>query len=57
MISLGDLINDWRHSIELEPVPSSEGPCLAETLRIPFTYCWSPDLVAKPADWGSHIGI
>ena len=33
-----------------------DGPLLAEKLRIPFTYCWSPALVAKPADWGAHIG-
>ncbi len=33
-----------------------DGPLLAERLRIPFTYCWSPALVAKPVDWGPHIG-
>lgn len=54
---LGDLINEWRYSIDLEPVAFSEGPRLAETLKIPFTYCWSPALVAKPIDWGSHIGM
>jgi UDP:flavonoid glycosyltransferase YjiC (YdhE family) len=29
---------------------------LAETLKIPFTYCWSPALMAKPKDWPAHIG-
>jgi UDP:flavonoid glycosyltransferase YjiC (YdhE family) len=29
---------------------------LAKTLKIPFTYCWSPGLVPKPSDWASHIG-
>jgi hypothetical protein len=33
-----------------------DGPLLADRLKIPFTYCWSPALVAKPADWGSYIG-
>lgn len=33
-----------------------EGPQLAEILRIPFTYCWSPALVPKPSDWPSYIG-
>lgn len=33
-----------------------DGPLLAEALKIPFTYCWSPALVPKPEDWGSHIG-
>lgn len=42
--------------MDLEPVPMSEGPNLAETLKVPFTYCWSPALVPKPADWPSHIG-
>ncbi|KAJ7182660.1 putative sterol glucosyltransferase [Mycena crocata] len=54
---LGDVINKWRNSIDLEPVPISEGPSLAETLKVPFTYCWSPALVPKPADWASHIDI
>ncbi|GME55126.1 uncharacterized protein LTHEOB_6358 [Neofusicoccum parvum] len=54
---LGDVINGWRERIDLEPVPMSEGPNLAETLKIPFTYCWSPALVPKPTDWPSHIDV
>ncbi|KPM42464.1 Sterol 3-beta-glucosyltransferase UGT80B1 [Neonectria ditissima] len=54
---LGDIINDWRKTLDLEPVPLSEGPGLLETLRIPFTYCWSPALIPKPADWDSHIDV
>ncbi|KAH6658657.1 hypothetical protein BKA67DRAFT_591502 [Truncatella angustata] len=54
---LGDVINEWRASIDLEPVPLSEGPGLARTLEIPFTYCWSPALVPKPADWPSYIDV
>lgn len=42
--------------MDLEEVPMSEGPLLAETLKIPFTYCWSPSLVGKPVDWPSNIG-
>ncbi|KAJ5766000.1 uncharacterized protein N7511_003616 [Penicillium nucicola] len=53
---LGDLINEWRrNTLELDPVPVTEGPNLLETLKVPFTYCWSPGLVPKPEDWGSHI--
>lgn len=51
------MINDWRASIDLEPVPATEGPCLAETLKVPFTYCWSPSLVPKPIDWPAHIDV
>ncbi|KAF2143369.1 glycosyltransferase family 1 protein [Aplosporella prunicola CBS 121167] len=55
---LGDVINKWRRqTLDLEAVPNSEGPNLAETLKVPFTYCWSPALVPKPADWPSHIDI
>lgn len=53
---LGDLINSWRDSLDLEPISRSEGPCLAEGLKIPFTYCWSPSLVPKPGDWPDYIG-
>ncbi|KAF8201061.1 sterol glucosyltransferase [Mycena galopus ATCC 62051] len=54
---LGDVINKWRHSLDLEPVPLTEGPALAETLKIPFTYCWSPALVPKPVDWPPHVDV
>ncbi|KAH6669186.1 hypothetical protein F5X68DRAFT_142306 [Plectosphaerella plurivora] len=54
---LGDVINRWRRSIDLQPVAMFNGPLLAERLNIPFTYCWSPALVAKPADWGPHVDV
>ncbi|ESU10745.1 hypothetical protein FGSG_12643 [Fusarium graminearum PH-1] len=55
--SLGDLINKWRRSIDLEEVAMFDAPMLTQTLKIPFTYCWSPALVPKPADWASHIDV
>lgn len=54
---LGDIINKFRRSLDLEPVSTAEGPNLADNLKIPFTYCWSPGLVPKPRDWHAHIGI
>ncbi|KAL2879338.1 hypothetical protein SGCOL_005466 [Colletotrichum sp. CLE4] len=54
---LGDVINDWRRTIDLEEVPFSEGPVLAESQKIPFTYCWSPSLVPKPIDWPAYIDV
>ncbi|RAL01275.1 putative sterol glucosyltransferase [Aspergillus ibericus CBS 121593] len=54
---LGDVINRWRASIDLEPVSATEGPMLAETLKVPFTYCWSPALVPRPQDWPTNIDI
>jgi UDP:flavonoid glycosyltransferase YjiC (YdhE family) len=54
---LGDVVNAWRDSIDLAPVPFSEGPGLATTLKVPFTYCWSPSLVPKPDDWSENIDV
>ncbi|KAL4934238.1 uncharacterized protein BDV17DRAFT_248733 [Aspergillus undulatus] len=54
---LGDVINDWRASLDMEPIPATEGPNLAETLKVPFTYCWSPSMMPKPQDWGPHIDV
>ncbi|GES57415.1 sterol glucosyltransferase [Aspergillus terreus] len=54
---LGDVINRWRASIDLDPVPATEGPSLAEALKVPFTYCWSPALMPKPQDWPAHIDV
>ncbi|KAL0933992.1 Sterol 3-beta-glucosyltransferase UGT80B1-like protein 1 [Colletotrichum truncatum] len=54
---LGDVINEWRTELDLEQIAFSDGPNLAETLRVPFTYCWSPALVPKPQDWGPHIDV
>ncbi|KAM3512464.1 hypothetical protein MY11210_003881 [Beauveria gryllotalpidicola] len=44
-------------SIDREDVAMFDGPMLAESLNIPFTYCWLPALVPKPADWPSHIDV
>ena len=54
---LGDVINDWRRGLDLEPIPMTEGPMLVETLKIPHTYCWSSALVPKPADWPGYIDV
>lgn len=55
-VSVGDVINRWRKELDLDEVPMFEGPHLAEILKVPFTYCWSPALVPKPLDWPSYIG-
>ena len=55
---LGEVINEWRKSdLNLEPIAMSEGPFLLQTLKVPFTYCWSPALVPKPDDWPANLGI
>ncbi|KEQ75718.1 sterol glucosyltransferase [Aureobasidium namibiae CBS 147.97] len=54
---LADVVNGWRETLDLEPVPTTEGPFLAYTQNIPTTYCWSGALVPKPSDWGQHIDV
>jgi UDP:flavonoid glycosyltransferase YjiC (YdhE family) len=55
---LGDIINGFRQQVlGLEPVPLTEAPFLLETLKVPYTYCWSPGLVPKPKDWQDHIDV
>ncbi|KAL8737175.1 MAG: hypothetical protein Q9181_001964 [Wetmoreana brouardii] len=55
---LGDIINRFRErSLGLEPVSLMWAPGMANRLRIPYTYCWSPALIPKPRDWGPHISI
>ncbi|ETN42819.1 uncharacterized protein HMPREF1541_01977 [Cyphellophora europaea CBS 101466] len=55
---LGDVINRFRQrSLGLEPVSIMWAPGMTSRLRIPWTYCWSPALIPKPADWGNYIDI
>lgn len=55
---LSTVINDFRTSILRLPVLSSRvASSVLDNLRIPWTYCWSPDLLPKPKDWKSHIDI
>ena len=53
---MGDIINNFRTKLDLELLSGIEGPNLANNLKVPITYCWSPALVPKPLDWPSHIG-
>lgn len=42
----------------LEKAPTLGGAAMSlHNLRVPFTYCWSPSLAPKPADWGPHIDV
>eukprot|EP00158_Paraphelidium_tribonemae_P007662 Partr_v1_DN28319_c0_g1_i1_m78867 putative May be involved in decane metabolism and autophagy. Involved in the biosynthesis of sterol glucoside (By similarity) len=47
--------NQFRqHHLNIEPIYS--GNWFAEE-RIPFLYCFSPNVVKKPAEWRSHIHL
>lgn len=55
---LGDVINKWRRkTLDLPGVPVATGTSLMTNLKVPHTYLWSPNLIPKPDDWGSHIDV
>ncbi|TVY75837.1 Sterol 3-beta-glucosyltransferase UGT80B1, partial [Lachnellula suecica] len=55
---LGDVINHFRtETLNLDPISPLWGHMLLSRMKIPFTYMWSPTLIPKPLDWGSHINI
>lgn len=55
---LGDMINRFRTNIlELEPLSLIWAPGLLSRLRVPATYCWSPALTPKPADWAPEVTV
>uniref|UniRef100_A0A0G4I0H6 Uncharacterized protein n=1 Tax=Chromera velia CCMP2878 TaxID=1169474 RepID=A0A0G4I0H6_9ALVE len=58
-MGLSDIINDFRtNTLGLEPIAVEEGAAsLVDYLKTPVAYCWSPGLVPRPNDWGSHIDI
>ena len=59
-LGLGDLVNRFRHeSLRLNPIwtMSAKGHRYIHDYRIPFLYCWSPSVLAKPKDWKDHILI
>jgi hypothetical protein len=55
---LGDIINGFRvKTLGLEPLSSLFAPGLTWRLKIPFTYAWSPALLARPREWGDYVNI
>jgi UDP:flavonoid glycosyltransferase YjiC (YdhE family) len=55
---LGDVVNQFRvHQLGLEPISLWWAPGILSRLKVPHTYCWSPALIPRPADWASHISI
>ncbi|KAL5113265.1 hypothetical protein ACEQ8H_008871 [Pleosporales sp. CAS-2024a] len=55
---LGDLINRFRTKIlRLEEVSTLWAPGQLYRLKVPYTYMWSPSLIAKPEDWGAEIDV
>ena len=55
---LGDTINTFRTDIlRIDSLPDAVAPYVIDRLKIPWTFCWSPELLPKPKDWKRHIDI
>lgn len=55
---LGSVTNKFREDLlDLPELSQASATTAIHRLRIPYTYCWSPALIPKPRDWGSHIDI
>jgi hypothetical protein len=55
---LGGQINLFRtQDLRIDELPDRVASDLIDRQRIPWTYCWSPELLPKPLDWRGHIDI
>ncbi|KIO22728.1 glycosyltransferase family 1 protein [Tulasnella calospora MUT 4182] len=55
---IGDIINNFRtKTLGLDALSIRSGPSLADRLKVPWTYCFSPTLIPKPKDWMNHIDV
>lgn len=53
-----DIINEFRkNTLGLPGLHTRQAVRLMIDEHVPYTYCWSPSLVPKPKDWGSHIDV
>ncbi|CAF1234226.1 unnamed protein product [Rotaria sp. Silwood1] len=53
-----DIVNDFRKkTLGLRELHTRQATNALIDERVPVTYCWSPSLVAKPDDWGTHINV
>ena len=52
------VVNDFRKDIlGLHTLHTRQAVRTMMDEHVPHTYCWSPSLVPKPADWPSHIDV
>jgi UDP:flavonoid glycosyltransferase YjiC (YdhE family) len=53
-----DIVNNFRKKIlDLKELHTRQAINALIDERVPHTYCWSPSLVTKPNDWGTHIDV
>jgi hypothetical protein len=57
-LGIGDLINRFRTDmLNLPSLNMREATTIMINERVPYTHCWSPSLVPRPADWPDQVDI
>jgi len=52
------MTNDFRTSLGLEKIRAGEdGAHILNSHKVPYAFQWSPLLIPRPADWGSHLEV
>jgi UDP:flavonoid glycosyltransferase YjiC (YdhE family) len=53
-----DIVNNFRKKgLGLRELHTRQATNALIDESVPHTYCWSPSLVVKPRDWGTHIDV
>jgi hypothetical protein len=55
-VGISRVVNHFRKQT-LNLAPLEDDQALSMMQNVPHTYCWSPSLIAKPDDWGSHVDV
>ncbi len=58
-LGTGDLVNEFRErTLGAAPIHMGDhGASLLHQHAVPHAYLWSPSLLEKPEDWGSHLEV
>ena len=54
---IGDILRRFRRRLGLPKISFARSIDYLHHESVPFTYLWSPSLLPRPSDWGSHIDI
>eukprot|EP01117_Protostelium_nocturnum_P013573 TRINITY_DN5076_c0_g1_i1.p1 TRINITY_DN5076_c0_g1~~TRINITY_DN5076_c0_g1_i1.p1 ORF type:complete len:986 (+),score=251.05 TRINITY_DN5076_c0_g1_i1:63-3020(+) len=49
--------NRFRHKLGLPSISFVAGHSLLHLRKVPFLYCWSPNVMKKPSDWPEYLCV
>lgn len=57
-LGIGDLINKFRRNVlDLPALHMRQAISMMIDEKVSHTYCWSPSVVSKPADWPYYVDV